>query len=69
MVSAPVLILDKIEMSRFPMQTHETGNEELGALAASTGFAESLVEEEGVAHRSVDCAVEDVGEGFALGKC
>jgi hypothetical protein len=69
MVSAPVLILDKIEMSRLPMQTHKTGNKKLGAFAASTGFAEGLVEEEGVAHRSVDCAVEDVSEGFALEKC
>ena len=69
MVSAPVLILDKIEMSRLPMQTDKTGNKKLGAFAASTGFAEGLVEEEGVAHRSVDCAVEDVSEGFALEKC
>lgn len=48
------------------METDEAGDEQLRALTTGAGFADGLVEEDGIAHGAVDDAVEDVCEGFAL---
>lgn len=56
-IPSPILSLNLLQMPRLPMQPHQPGNQQLGALATSPRFANGLVEEEGVAHRAVDSAV------------
>ena len=53
-------------MARFPVESDQARDEQFGSFFAGAGFAEGLVEEEGVAHGAVDGAVEDVGECFSL---
>lgn len=60
----PVLQFDFLKVFGLPVEAHEAGDEEFGAVFA--GFGDGLVEEEGVADGAVEDAVEDVGEGFAL---
>lgn len=52
-------------MQPVPMEAHEPGDQQLGAVARRLG-REGLVQEQGVADGPVDDAVEDVGEGLAL---
>jgi len=61
----PILALNSLQMQPVPMEAHEPGDQQLGAVARRLG-REGLVQEQGVADGPVDDAVEDVGEGLAL---
>lgn len=51
-----------------PVVAHEAGDEQLAAQAVLAGRRDGVVQEERVADRPVDDAVQDVCEEFALGR-
>lgn len=53
-------------MFRLPVEAYETADEEIAPVLGS--LVERLVQEQSVADGLVEDAVEDVSEGFALGR-
>lgn len=51
-------------MLRLPVKTDEAGYQKLSPVFG--GFCKGLVQQEGVPHWTIDHAIEDVCEGFAL---
>lgn len=59
-ISPPVINLHLLEVPGLPVQTDKTRDKEFGSFTAGFRFTEGLVEEEGIAHGTVNGAVEDV---------
>lgn len=65
-VTLAVGLLDSTHMVRVPVVSDEARDKQLAAQAVLAGAGDGVVEEEGVTHRAVDNAIENVREEFAL---
>lgn len=65
-VPLAVRLLDVGEVAPVPVEAHEAADQQLAAQAVLLGRRQRVVEEQRVAHRLVDDAVEDVRQQFAL---
>lgn len=60
----PILELDFLEMSRFPVESHQTTDEKLGTIFGC--LCQGLTEQKSIADGTIEHSVEDVCKGFAL---